>query len=373
MTSPLPPNFNYYNGSKDSSVFVKQGQANTVLKSPFIVESADRQQKITLTSGSGTMGIQLRNDVLDPDAVSVFEMNSDGQAIIQTVSGTTKLLDPIVQVGNTLQNATFSVLGPSNGALAIQQTATATTLTNSKVDAGIDFYTSTNAINFYLSPKDKDASLKVFNRTFHGTTRNTEIGLLESGNGFVRVNGGGTEFNIVEPTVRLGDGLSGNPQVLVSGLPGEGRVYDTRYNKVAARTWELYVGPTLNPNTYNYNIELSPGKYQMQVMMRLYQSLANPIVQGDALEIWVQKRSGVTPNQYRNFSEIHIRPAMITLPDNNKSNEPTFCSGLFEVNEANEEWAVWIVAKNNWYLGDEGASAGLFFEFHRISAITDSA
>ena len=111
----------------------------------------------------------------------------------------------------------------------------------------------------------------------------------------------------------------------------------------------------------------------MQVMVKLYQSVGNPIVEGTSLEIWTQRRAGVSPNQYRNFSEIHVKPTMIQLPDNDTSNEPTFVSGLFEVNEDDEEWAVWVRANGNWNLGESSAGAGLYVEYHRISAITDSA
>jgi len=410
MTSPLPPKFTYFNGSTDSSLFIRRGEVldgltgargptgamgptgtmgptgvmgptgptgvvSSEIASPFTVRSVDNQQRITITATSGgSQGILMRNDALDPDGVVAMQMSVDGKAQIQTIAGITDLLDPIVNVGNGLQNSQLNITGALGSQTKIEQLGDRSRITNPKhtTNGAIEFYASTNSVHYILAPRDKDAGIRIYNSTFFNSLRYTEIGLSQTGAGYIKVNQG-TELNLIESTVRMGDGLSGNPQVLVSGLPGEGRVYDTRYNKVASRIWELTVPPTLNANTYNYNIELGPGKYQMQVMMKLFQSDAQPIVEGTSLEIWVQRRAGVSPNLYRNFSEIHIKPAMIQLPGNNNSNEPTFCSGLFEVNEANEEWAVWIVANGNWFLGDEGASTGLFFEFHRISAITDSA
>lgn len=374
MTSPLAPNFNYVNGSLDSGLWIKKGESIPAIPSPFTVQTANGEQRITLTAtGSGPQGIVMRNDALDPDGVVAMQMSVDGKAQIQTISGTTELLDPVVNVGNGLQNAQLNVRGALGSLTKIEQVGDRSRITNPKevTTGGMQFFASTNSVQYILAPRDKDAAIQIYNSTFFTSSRSTEIGLSEGGVGYVRVNGGG-EFVIQEPTVLLGDGISGAPQILVSGLPGTGRVYDTRYNKVAARMTELTIPPTLNANTYNYNVDLTPGKYQMQIMLKLYQSIAEPIVEGTSFEIWVQRRSGVSPNLYRNFSEVHIKPAMIQLPANDQSNEPTFCSGLFEVNEADEQWAVWVAANGNWYLGDEGAGAGMFIELHRISAITDT-
>lgn len=51
MTTPLPPNFNYYNGSRDSSVFLKNGDSITTA-SPFSVTGSGKT--FTITQGLST-------------------------------------------------------------------------------------------------------------------------------------------------------------------------------------------------------------------------------------------------------------------------------------------------------------------------------
>lgn len=362
---------NYANAAADSAFWIRKGDP---IASPFTVQTANGEQRITITATpSGPQGIVMRNDALDPDGVVAMQMSVDGKAQIQTISGITELLDPIVNVGNGLQNAQLNIKGAAGSVTKIEQIGDRSRITNPKQvpSGGMQFYASTNSVQYILAPRDKDAAIQIYNSSFFTSSRSTEIGLSEAGVGYIRVNGG-TEFVIQEPTVRLGDGVSGAPQVLVSGLPGEGRVYDTLYNKVCVRTLDAHLNPSIPPSTFGNNIELAPGKYQMQVMMKMFQSAAVPIVEGTSLEIWVQRRSGVTPNQYRNFSEIHIKPAMYQIPDINTSNEPTFVSGFFEVNEADGEWAVWIRANGAWDLGDFAQGAGLYFEFHKMGALADS-
>jgi hypothetical protein len=372
MTSPLAPNFNYVNGSLDSALWIKKTDAITT-PSPFTVKSANGEQSVRITAtGTGPQGIVMRNDALDPDGVVAVQMSVDGKAQVQTIAGITELLDPVANVGNGLQNAQLNIRGAAGSLTKIEQIGDISRITNPKmvVDGALQFYASTNSVQYVLAPRDKDASIKIYNSTFFTSSRSTEIGLSEGGVGYVRVNGGG-EFVIQEPTVLLGDGISNSPQILVSGLPGTGRVYDTLYNRIAAREYDAIAGPSFPAGTYDFPITLPRGKYQMQVMVKLYQSVGNPIVEGTSLEIWTQRRAGVSPNQYRNFSEIHVKPTMIQLPENDTSNEPTFVSGLFQVNEDDEEWAVWVRANGNWNLGEGSAGAGLYVEYHRISAITE--
>lgn len=342
---------NYANAAADSAFWIRKGDP---IASPFTVQTANGEQRITITATpSGPQGIVMRNDALDPDGVVAMQMSVDGKAQIQTISGITELLDPIVNVGNGLQNAQLNIKGAAGSVTKIEQVGDRSRITNPKevTTGGMQFFASTNSVQYILAPRDKDAAIQIYNSSFFTSSRSTEIGLSEAGVGYIRVNGG-TEFVIQEPTVRLGDGVSGAPQVLVSGLPGEGRVYDTRFNKPYNLISTFKTASNVLSAQETFSLTLQPGTYQLQSVARLEQD--GNVQFGQGIECWIQRN--VSPNLYRDYSEIHLMSTMMIVPSLGESNTPSFVSGTFEIPQED----TWFIYANpvggSWNFGTIGSS-----------------
>lgn len=378
MTTPLPPNYTYYNGSSNSAVFMK---VNTpVGLSPLVIESADKEQSITLTAGpTGPVGMTLRNNEVGATGVALMQLSAGGSAQIQTQSGVTQLLDPLVIVGNTPLNAAIKLQGPTGTTASfIKQEGERMIFDNVSTEepsGGIQFIASTNSVQFLLKPRDKDANIQIKNLTaFPSVNRSVELGLSEAGVGYIR-NNGGSEFVLQEDNILLGSGI-GVPVISASGLAGTGQVYDTRFNPVIEEQGTVYQAPySISSQKTQLIGELTPGKYMMQARCKTFNAGTDTVVYGDALNIFVQN-AGMGGNYLEN-SEIVITSTMIGVqPSLGSSNEPTFTSGFFTVKpeDAAVQWSYFVEPEGTnkwWSFGNAGSSGGInnsgvFIETHKI-------
>lgn len=371
MTTPLPPNYTYFNGSSESSVFYRRGEAVSgstgptgptgpaqSLSNPFTIQSENTQQKIVMTATGDAQSILIRNDALEPDAVAVIQLSNEGKLQAQTIVGTTQLLDPLVTVGNGLQNASMSVIGQAGASLTISQIGDQSRFINpvEEPSGGMQFYASTNSVQYVLAPRDKNAAIQVQNRTFFTSTRSAEFGLTETGVGYVQTNGG-SQFNIAEPTVVVGNGV-GTPTLNVSGSSGDGLVYDRIYNPPTT-VGSTYTYPS---NTLTTNQQLlfnaTPGLYQLQAMITLEND--GNISFGDSIRVFIERPDGSDPLLYRDLSEIHIMSTMMKAPTGpDEVHKPTFTSGVFEITTANE-YAIKIQPTGSWNFGTIGSAVPKF-------------
>ena len=323
--------------------------------SPLVVESANKEQSISLAAGPvGANGMTITNTTLNPDATVRFQQGAGGTAQIQSDYNITQLLDPFVFVGPGNVNSYLQIKGNTADSLfEIGQVGSRTILRNPKetVNGGIQIYASTNSVQYLLAPRDKNASIQVMNSTFFAATRSAEFGLTETGVGYVKTNGG-NEFNIGEDLISLGSGAGSNPIVNVSGLAGNGRVYDTRFNKPYNLISTFKTASNVLSAQETFSLTLQPGTYQLQSVARLEQD--GNVQFGQGIECWIQRN--VSPNLYRDYSEIHLMSTMMIVPSLGESNTPSFVSGTFEIPQED----TWFIYANpvggSWNFGTIGSS-----------------
>jgi hypothetical protein len=289
MTSPLPPKFTYFNGSADSAVFWKKG-----------------------------------------DALSTNPLKVGDALTIEQVGERSRFTNPFEEASGAMQ-----------------------------------FFASTNSVQYQLAPRDKNAAIQVYNTTFFPTGRSAEFGLNEGGIGYVQTNGA-SQFNIVDPTLQVGDGANTDPKILINGSRNSvatlGRVYDTVYNRPVyyiqndTAPWNKPLSTGTGQTSFVIpGASLKSGTYMLQVYLDIQDGYA-PNTKG--LELWVQ-RSDLTEQSVR-FSDIHILPAMIIAPSTGQSNQPSFTSAVFSIsNPSNADYTIFLDPQGeNWVFGT--SAGGLY-------------
>lgn len=289
MTSPLPPKFTYFNGSADSAVFWKKG-----------------------------------------DALSTNPLKVGDALTIEQVGERSRFTNPFEEASGAMQ-----------------------------------FFASTNSVQYQLAPRDKNAGIQVYNTTYFPTGRSAEFGLSEAGNGYIQTNGS-AQFNINDPTLQVGDGINTDPKIVISGLrasvPTLGRVYDSVYNRPVYYLQDT-TGPWAKPLSTGTiqtaftipGASFRSGTYMLQVYLDLQDGYA-PNTKG--LELWVQK-SGVGGSAVK-FSDIHILPAMIIAPGVGQSNQPSFVSAVFDISNPDaDDYTIYLDPQGeNWIFGT--SAGGLY-------------
>ena len=279
MTCPLPPKYTYFNGAKDSAVFLKSGEAIYAdIASPLTVIGGGKQFQVA------------------QGAVSTFVTHNNQTTTIQA----------------------------------------------------FEMHTSSLGYRFTASPgPGKGAGISIRNKNAIGSLA---ADITVGTNGDLSLNSGSATTRIEDATVICGTALASDPQLQVRGDLGSGLVYDTLYRPPTSIYSQSTVttGTILANDTYTFNLKMEPGIYALQTQVNLAEDAT--ISFGKALEIWLQRPTGVSPNEYRQGSEIHIMSTMINPPALGTSSQPNFMSGLFQTS-GSEDWSVYVTADGTWDFG----------------------